>query len=94
MHAADEPGVDLVLVQLINDVLAGAGVVHQADEGGAQLHIGDILGHVAADAAVDLLDPAGVAPARDIGGKGIPLDVNKNCADYYDSHGVFPFRLL
>ena len=54
--------------QLVDNVLAGAGVIHQADESGAQLHIGNILGHIAADAAVDLLDPAGVAPARDVGG--------------------------
>ena len=76
--------------QLVNDVLAGAGVVHQTDEGGAQLDIGNVLRHVAADAAVDLLDPARVAPARDIGGQRIPLDVHKNRTDDYNAHKVTP----
>ena len=31
----------------------------------AQLHIGNVLRHIAADAAVHLLDPAGVPPARE-----------------------------
>ena len=72
--------------QLVNDVLAGAGVVHQTDEGGAQLNVGNVLRHVAADAAVDLLDPARVAPARDVGGQWIPLDVHKDCTDDYNAH--------
>ena len=67
-HFLDVFGVHLMFGQLVDNVLAGAGVIHQADESGAQLHIGNILGHIAADAAVDLLDPAGVAPARDVGG--------------------------
>ena len=80
--------------QLVNDVLAGAGVVHQTDEGGAQLDIGNVLRHVAADAAVYLLDPARVAPARDIGGQRIPLDVHKNRTDDYNAHKMTPKKLI
>ena len=72
--------------QLADNILPRAAVVHKADKGRAQLHVGDILGHIAADAAVHLLDTARVAPARDIGGQRIPLDVHKNSADDYDSH--------
>ena len=80
--------------QLVNDVLTGAGVVHQTDEGGAQLDIGNVLRHVAADAAVYLLDPARVAPARDIGGQRIPLDVHKNRTDDYNAHKMPPKKLI
>ena len=61
-HALDVAGVDLVPGQLVNDVLAGAGVVHQTDEGGAQLNIGNVLRHVAADTAVYLLDRPALRP--------------------------------
>ncbi len=74
-----------MIFQLVDHILSHAGVVHQAHKGGAQLHIGDILHHVAAHSAVYLLYPAGVAPARNIGGKGVPLDINKN-SDDYDAH--------
>ena len=82
----DKAGVHLVLCQLVDDVLSHAGVVHQTHKGGAQLHVGNILHHVAAYAAVYLLDASGVAPAGDIGGKGIALDIYKNSSDDYDAH--------
>ena len=85
-HFLDKAGVDLVPCQLVDDVLSHAGVVHQTHKGGAQLHIGNILHHVAAHAAVYLLDASGVAPAGDIGGKGIALDIHKNSSDDYDAH--------
>ena len=66
MHTLNVFRVYLVRGQLVNDVLPGAGVVHKADKGGAQLHIGYVLDHVAADAAVYLLDAACVAAAGDI----------------------------
>ena len=82
----DKAGVHLVLCQLVDDVLSHAGVVHQTHKGGAQLHVGNILHHVAAYAAVYLLNASGVAPAGDIGGKGIALDIHKNSSDDYDTH--------
>ena len=82
----DKAGVHLVLCQLVDDVLSHAGVVHQTHKGGAQFHVGNILHHVAAYAAVYLLDASGVAPAGDIGGKGIALDIHKNSSDDYDTH--------
>ena len=85
-HALDVLGVHLVVLQLVDDVLAHAGVVHQADEGGPQLHVGNVLHHIAAHAAVHLLDAAGIAPARDVGGKGVALDIHKNGSDDYDAH--------
>ena len=72
--------------QLVDNVLAGAGVIHQADESGAQLHIGDVLRHVPAHTAMHLFNAAGVPSAGDVGGEGIALDVYENCADDYDSH--------
>ena len=82
----DKAGVDLVPCQLVDDVLSHAGVIHQTHKGGAQLYVGDILHHVAAYTAVYLLDASGVAPAGDIGGKGIALDIHKNSSDDYDAH--------
>ena len=81
--------VDLVGLQLVDDILADAGVVYQTDERGPQLHIGNVLRHVAAHTAVHLLYPAGIPSARDIGGEGIALDVHKHRANYNDSHSVF-----
>ncbi len=54
----DEPGIDLVSGQLVDDILTGAGFIHKADKGGAQLYIGNILHHVAAHSAVYLLHSA------------------------------------
>ena len=82
----DEPGVDFVVFQLVNDILPHAAVIDKAHEGGPELHVGDILCHVAAHAAVNLLHSARVAPAGDIGRKRISLDVHKHCADDYDAH--------
>ena len=87
----DVSGIDLVLSQLVDNVLARACVVHQADKGGPQLHIGNILCHVAAHAAVDLLDPARVASAGNVGGERIPLDIHKHRTDDYDTHTKKPF---
>ena len=81
--------VDLVGLQLVDDILADAGVIYQTDERGPQLHIGNVLRHVAAHTAVHLLYPAGIPSARDIGGEGIALDVHKHRANYNDSHSVF-----
>ena len=89
-HAPDVPGIDLVSGQLVDDILTGAGFIHKADKGGAQLHIGNILGHIAADAAVYLLDPACVAPARYVGGQRIPLNIHKNSTDHNNTHGKVP----
>ena len=84
--APDVLSVHLVVFQLVDDVLPHAGVIHQTDKGGAQLHIGDVLGHIAAHAAVHLLDAPGVAAARDISRKGVALDIHKNSSEYDDSH--------
>ena len=89
-HALDIAGVHLVARQFINHILPCASVIHQAYKGGAQLHVGDILRHIAAHTAVYLFYPPGVAPARNIGGKGVPLDINKNCADDNDPHAKRP----
>ena len=87
----DVSGVDLVVVQLVDDVLPHAAVIHKAHEGGAQLHVGNVLRHVPAHAAVHLLHPPGVPSAGDVGGERIALDVHKNCADDYDSHSFDSF---
>ena len=85
-HTLDEPGVDLVVVQLLDDVQTHAGIIHQAHKGGPQLHVGDIFRHIAAHTAVHLLHTPGVSSAGDVSRERIPLDVHKNCADDYDSH--------
>ena len=87
----DVSGVDLVVVQFVDDVLPHAAVIHKAHEGGAQLHVGNVLRHIPAHAAVHLLHPPGVPSAGDVGGERIALDVHKNCADDYDSHSFDSF---
>ena len=99
---ADVLCVHLVVFQFVDDILPHAGVIHQTDEGGAQLHIGDILGHIAAHAAVHLLDTSGVAATRDISRKGVALDIHKNSSEYDDSHNpktsfksnIYPYYTL
>ena len=51
-----------VVVQLVDDVLTHAGVVHQTHKGGAQLHIGDVLRHVPAHTAMHLFNAAAFRP--------------------------------
>ena len=80
-----------MVLQLVDHILSHAGVVHQTDKGRAQLYIGDILHHVAAHSAVYLLNAAGIAPARNIGGKGIAFDIHKNSTERNDSHSKKPF---
>ena len=62
-------------------VLACAGVVHQTHQSGPQLTVGDILSHIPANAAMDLLHRACVSAGGDECGLRIPLDVYKYCAD-------------
>ena len=80
-----------MVLQLVDHILSHAGVVHQTDKGRAQLYIGDILHHIAAHPAVYLLNAAGIAPARNIGGKGIAFDIHKNSTEHNDSHSKKPF---
>ena len=88
LHGADIVHVDLVALELADHLRAGAVVVHQTHIGGAKLHVGNVLRHVPADAAVDLLDPAHVPPLGDVLIRGEALNVHKNCADDYDTHAV------
>ena len=83
---ADIVGVDLVLSQLADDLLALGAPVHQTHEGGAQLHIGDILRHIAAHAAVDKLNGPGVAPGRQIQVVRKALDIHEDGTHDYDRH--------
>ena len=55
-----------MVAQLVYDLFALGRIVDKADEGGAQLYIGDVLRDVAADSAVNYLDLTGVAPGRDV----------------------------
>ena len=87
-HPLDVLGVHLVVGQLVDDVLPKAGFIHQPHKGGPQLHVGNVLRHVPAHAAVHLLHPPGIPPAGDVGGERIALDVHKNCTEYNDSHNL------
>jgi len=81
--------VDLVLSELGEHVLAHGAVVDDAQIGGAQLHVGDVLHHVPGHAAVDVLHPAHVPAGGDVGILREALDVHKGSADYYDAHDMF-----
>ena len=90
----DVVGVHLVVLQLPHYILPHAGVVHQTDEGGPQLHIGDVLHHVAGYAAGNLLHPSHVAPAGDIGAQGIPFHIHKYGAQNHNAHLSRSFRCV
>ena len=85
-HGGHKAGVHLVVFELADHLRPFGGVVHHAHKAGAQFHIGDILHHVAANAAVDDLHRAGVAPGGDILVVGKALDVHKYVADDDDRH--------
>ena len=87
---ADVLGVDLVLFQPADDLFPLGGIVDHAQEGRAQLDIGDILRDVAAHAAVDDLHIAGVAPGGQIQVVREALDVHEDRPDNYDGHMLPP----
>ena len=80
-----------MVLQLVDHILSHAGVVHQTDKGRAQLYIGDILHHIAAHAAVYLLNAPGVASAGNVCRQGIAFDIHKNSTEHNDSHSKKPF---
>ena len=77
--------------QLPNHILTCAAFIHQTDKGGPKLTIGHILGHVPANASMNLLHPAHIAPGGDKGRFGIALDIHKYRANDHDAHGISPF---
>ena len=78
--------VDLVPLQLVDDIRADARMIHHADKGRPQFHIGDILRHIAAYPAIDLHDPSDIAAGRNILRQGIPFDINKYCPENNNTH--------
>ena len=84
--------VDLVLPELGEHILAHGAVVNDAQVGGAQLHIGDVLDDVSGNTAVDVFHPAHIPSGGDIGILREALDVHKGSSDDYDAHiSVSPF---
>ena len=82
----DIVGVDLMGPELAQHIPAVAAVIHQAQEGGAQLAVGDVLRHVPADPAVDTLHPSYVSSCGDKRRLRKALDVYKNHADDQNAH--------
>ena len=90
---ADIVGVDLVIVQLGNYILADAGFVHKADKGGAKLAVCHILGNIPAHAAVNLFNSACVTSGGNKRPLGISLNVNKYRSNHNNAHGMLPLFL-
>jgi len=76
-------------LQLGEHLGARGSVVHDADEDRSELHVGNVLGHVAAHAAVHRLHPPGVAPGGVVYVVREALDVQKHRADHYHRHKPF-----
>ena len=72
--------------ELAQHIPAVAAVIHQAQEGGTQLAVGDVLRHVPADPAVDTLHPSYVSACGDKRRLRKALDVYKNHADDQNTH--------
>ena len=75
-----------VAFQLAHHILPGAGFVHQAQKRGPQLTVGHVLCHIAANAAMNLLHSAHIAPGGIEGGFRISLNVHKNGTNDNNSH--------
>ena len=89
-HGADVIRVDLVILQFADHIRTDAGIVHQTDKGGAQLHIGNVLRQVSADAAMHLLYPSGVPSAGNVYIGRIAFDIHKDSAQNHNAHRIPP----
>ena len=75
-----------MILQFADHIGTDAGIVHQADKSGPQFHIGDILRHITAYAAVDLLYPAHIAALGNEHILRVALDIYEYCADHNNTH--------
>ena len=75
-----------MVLQLVDDVTAGAGGIDQTDKGGAKLHIGNVLYDITANTAVGVFHRTRISAAGNIGALGIALNVNKDSADNNNTH--------
>ena len=69
-----------MVIELADNLGPLGAFVHHADEGGAQLHIGNVLHHVATHAAVDYHHITGVSPVGNIHILREALYIHKNIA--------------
>ena len=72
--------------QLVDDILADAGIINNTHIGRPQFQIGNILCHIAADTAMYLDDSADISAGRDVLVDRITLDIDKHCTKDNDSH--------
>ena len=75
---------------MVEDLRAESRVIHDADKGRPELHVGNVFRHVPADASVGPDHPADIAPARNILFQRIALDIHKYRTDNQNSHSIFP----
>ena len=90
-HGEHIVGIHLVVAQLLQYRFPLGVIVHQADEPGPQLHIGNVLRYIPAHAAVDKLHPPGVAPGGDIVVLREALHIHKHRANDHNRHTAFSF---
>ena len=74
--------------QFLQHIRTHGRVVHDAQEGGTQLNIGNVLHHVPGHTAVDVLYPSGVAPTGDVAVIGESLDIYEYGTDDNDTHNL------
>ena len=82
----------LMILQLFDDIRAVAALIHQADEGRTQLAIGNILCHIAANTAMNTLNPACISASGNEVCFGIPLHIHEDGTNNYNTH-IFPSSL-
>ena len=75
-----------MILKLFQNIVTGSGMIYQTDIGRTKLHICNILHDITADTAMYFLHTADISAARNVGAQRIPLDINKNCADYDNAH--------
>ena len=74
--------IHLMIAQLFQNILAVAAFVGQAQQGGPQLAVGNILRHIPAHTAVLPLHPPHIAPCGNKGRLRVALDIHKDHADH------------
>ena len=87
----DQAGIHPVLPEPEQHVLPGAVGLHQGEEDRIQAEVSQVLGDVAADAAVHIADLPGVPAPGDIGAGRITLDIHKDGTDDHDAHRPAPY---
>ena len=93
-HFPDQASIHSVLRQARQHIFPGTVGIHQGKEYRIEPQVAQVFRDIPADAAMDVTDLSGVAPAGDIGAGGVALDIHKDASNDYNTHVFLLFRPL